>query len=231
LGQAGYKVVTVGVPGTYPPVGEWRPNQLLPDAADGHSGTIRAPQVDFVFTYPPELSGRVNEWAGGEYLVDVKQFRTEDKDFLLRQIYDMARQHLSSCLRCCAHRPGTSSCSWRWDGPDPPRFLEIHDPAHSKFEPGNRYEHAIRDYYRYLDRELGQVLDLTDDGRTVILVVSGSWSEENGQRDLCNEWLASRLAGGGWDLPEQPTPIDKIRINWSKARGVGRGVATMRGYS
>jgi predicted AlkP superfamily phosphohydrolase/phosphomutase len=225
LGQAGYKVVTVGVPGTYPP----RPVNgaqiscfLTPQTVTrDESGRPKST----VFTYPPELSGRVNDWAGGEYLVDVKQFRTEDKDFLLRQIYDMTRQHfvvVREMLR-----------SQTWDffmfvemGTDRIHhgFWRFHDPAHSKFEPGNRYEHAIRDYYRYLDGELGQVLDLSDDGRTVILVVSDHGAKKMDGGICVNEWLRQ----AGWltldgDLPERPTPMDKVRINWSKTRAWGEG--------
>lgn len=225
LGQAGYKVVTIGVPGTYPP----RPVNgaqiscfLTPQTvARDEKGQVTSK----VFTYPPELSERVNDWAGGEYMVDVKQFRTENKDFLLRQIYDMTRQHFGVVREMLRDQA--------WDffmfvemGTDRIHhgFWKFHDPAHSKFEPGNRYEHAIRDYYRYLDGELGEVLRLSDDGRTVILVVSDHGAKKMDGGICVNEWLREN----GWlvlgqDLPERPTSIEKVKIDWSQTRAWGEG--------
>ena len=93
LGQAGKKVVTIGVPGTFPP----RPVNGAQIACFLTPQTITTDdsgqKMTKTFTYPPELSEKVNAWADGEYVVDVKQFRTENKDFLLQQIYDMSRQH------------------------------------------------------------------------------------------------------------------------------------------
>jgi predicted AlkP superfamily phosphohydrolase/phosphomutase len=225
LGEAGHKVVTVGVPGTYPP----RPVNGAQISCFLTPQTVTRDEAgrpkSTVFTYPPELSGRVNDWAGGEYLVDIKQFRTDDKDFLLRQIHDMTRQHFVVVREMLRSQP--------WDffmfvemGTDRIHhgFWRFHDPEHPKFEPGNRFEHAIRDYYRYLDGELGRVLDLTDDRRTVILVVSDHGAKKMDGGICVNEWLRQ----AGWlvvdgDLPESPTPIDKVTVNWSKTRAWGEG--------
>ncbi|MEP7359759.1 MAG: alkaline phosphatase family protein, partial [Anaerolineales bacterium] len=105
LGQAGKQVVTIGVPGTYPPrsVNGSQIACFLTPQTVGRDASGQV--VSKVFTYPPELSAQVNAWAGGEYLVDVKQFRTDDKDFLLRQIYDMTRQHFEIVRRMMRHQP------------------------------------------------------------------------------------------------------------------------------
>ena len=35
-------------------------------------------------------------------------------------------------------------------------FWQLHGPEHPQYEPGNPFEHAIRDYYRYVDGEIGR---------------------------------------------------------------------------
>jgi predicted AlkP superfamily phosphohydrolase/phosphomutase len=224
LGQAGKKVVTIGVPGTYPP----RPVNgaqiacfLTPQTVTTDESGQKATKT---FTYPPELSEQVNAWAGGEYVVDVKQFRTENKDFLLQQIYDMSRQHFAVVREMMRRQP--------WDffmfvemGTDRIHhgFWKFHDPTHFRYEPGNKYAHVIRDYYRYLDGEVGELLRMLD-GDTAVMVVSdhGAKKMEGG---LCiNEWFLR----SGWlcladDRPERLTPMEKVEIDWSQTRAWGEG--------
>lgn len=224
LGQAGKKVVTIGVPGTYPP----RPVNgsqiacfLTPQTV---STDERGQRASKTFTYPPELSEKVNTWAGGEYVVDVKQFRSGDKDFLLKQIYDMSQQHFRVVREMMRYRP--------WDffmfvemGTDRVHhgFWKYHDPTHFKYEPGNKFEHAIRDYYRYLDGEIGELLERLDDD-TAVMVVSDHGAKKMEGGICINEWLAD----AGWlaltdDRPERLTPMEKVRIDWSKTKAWGEG--------
>lgn len=224
LGQAGKKVVTIGVPGTFPP----RPVNgaqiscfLTPQTvAKDEQGRL----VTKTFTYPPELSAQVNAWAGGEYTVDVKQFRTDDKDFLLRQIYDMSRQHFAVVRQMMRHQP--------WDffmfvemGTDRIHhgFWKYHDTTHYKYEPGNPYANAIWDYYRYLDGELGTLLDMLDDD-TAVMVVSDHGAKKMEGGICVNEWLLREgwlsLAG---PRPAQITPVEKVKLDWTQTRAWGEG--------
>ena len=70
--------IVVGVPGTYPP----RPlNGVMVSC-------FLTPSRESGFTYPPLLAREV-EQVVGEYLFDCTNFRTDDKDDLLRQVYEM----------------------------------------------------------------------------------------------------------------------------------------------
>ncbi len=224
LGQAGKRVVTVGVPGTYPP----RPVNgaqiscfLTPQTV---SKTEDGKVVTRTFTYPPELSAQVNAWSGGEYLVDVKQFRTENKDFLLQQIYDMTRQHFRVVREMMQRQP--------WDffmfvemGTDRIHhgFWKYHDPLHPKHQPGNPYLHAIRDYYRYLDDEIGTLLAMLGDD-TAVMVVSDHGAKRMDGGICVNEWLLNEgwlsLAG---NRPTHPTVLEKVEIDWPRTRAWGEG--------
>ncbi|MCZ7570637.1 MAG: alkaline phosphatase family protein [Ardenticatenaceae bacterium] len=224
LGQAGKRVVTIGVPGTYPP----RPVNgaaigcfLTPQTVIGNG---QGAKKSATFTYPAELSQQVNAWAGGEYLVDVKQFRTDDKDFLLRQIYDMTRQHFRVVREMMHFQP--------WDffmfvemGTDRIHhgFWKYHDPTHPKYEPGNPYENSIREYYRYIDGEIGELLGMLDDS-TAVIVVSDHGAKKMDGGICVNEWLIREglltLAG---EYPAQPAALGKLKVDWSRTKVWGEG--------
>ena len=224
LSEAGKKVVTVGVPGTYPPrpvngvqIGCFLTPQTVGLDAAGQS-------TSKVFTHPPGLSDKINAWAGGEYLVDVKDFRTENKADLLQQIYAMSRQHFEVVRQLLRSEP--------WDffmfvemGVDRIHhgFWRYHDPAHRKYEPGNPFQHAIRDYYRYIDAEIGDLLRLVDDS-TAVIVVSDHGAKRMDGGVCINEVLLREgwLVLGG-PRPAAPTTLEKVAVDWTKTRAWGEG--------
>jgi predicted AlkP superfamily phosphohydrolase/phosphomutase len=84
-------------------------------------------------------------------------------------------------------------------------------------EPGTPYRNVIRDYYRYLDEELGSVLELlTDD--TVVLVVSDHGAQRLDGGFCVNEWLVREGLLVLNHYPEQVTPLAKLDVNWAKTR-------------
>jgi predicted AlkP superfamily phosphohydrolase/phosphomutase len=102
-------------------------------------------------------------------------------------------------------------------------FWKFYDPAHYKYEAGNKYEHAIRDYYRYLDGEIGTVLGLLD-GDTAVMVVSDHGAKKMEGGICINEWFVRN----GWlaladDPPTRLTPMEKVEVDWTKTRAWGEG--------
>ncbi len=212
LSRMGKQVIVVGVPQTYPP----QPvNGLL-------ISCILTPDSSCQYTYPPELKGEVEKLVG-TYVFDVDNFRTENKELLLKQIYEMTGKRFRVAKHLLSRKP--------WDffmmveiGPDRMHhgFWKFFDAGHRKHEPGSPYAHAVLDYYKYLDRELGELLALTDSS-TVTFIVSdhGAQAMEGG---VCiNEWL---LQEGYLTLLEKPPGIvslAKAKIDWSRTICWGEG--------
>jgi len=101
-------------------------------------------------------------------------------------------------------------------------FWQYYDPKHPKYEPGNQFETAFQDYYRYLDREVGALLDvLPDDVVTIVMSDHGARPMIGG---VCfNDWL---LREGYLSMTETltgATPIGKAPIDWSKTVAWGDG--------
>jgi predicted AlkP superfamily phosphohydrolase/phosphomutase len=99
---------------------------------------------------------------------------------------------------------------------------KYHDPSHHKYEVHPTLNQSIYTYYRYIDSEIGQLLDLIDEQTTVFIVSDHGAKKMDG--GICvNEWL---IREGYLTLKSQPTTltsIDKCEIDWSKTRVWGDG--------
>jgi len=212
LSAAGRRSVVLGVPGTYPP------KPILGDMVS----CFMAPSTDVGFTFPESLKEEVQRITGG-YTLDVADFRSPDQDRILRQIFDMTEQRFA----LAGHMARTRD----WDlfafvdmGPDRLHhaFWRYCDPAHPRFEPGNPWEHAFRDYYRALDAHLaGFLAGLPDD--TAVLVVSDHGGQPMDGGFCINEWLIQQGLLVLATEPTGPTPMSKVEVDWSRTTAWAEG--------
>ncbi|VUZ86634.1 Type I phosphodiesterase / nucleotide pyrophosphatase [Candidatus Methylomirabilis lanthanidiphila] len=212
LSRTGRKSVLLGVPQTYPV----RPiNGAV--VAD-----FLTPSTQSEYTYPPGLKAEVERVSGG-YVLDVEGFRTDDKAALLERIYEKTRKH------CAVARHLLTTQAWDFFmmvemGVDRIHhgFWSFMDPAHRSYQKGNPFEHAIREYYRYLDGEVGAILDLLPHD-TVVLVVSDHGAKRLDGGICFNEWLIQQGYLTLKDYPDRLTPIDKVQIDWTRTKAWGDG--------
>ena len=212
LGRDGKQVILLGVPQTYPP-----------KPINGCMVTdFLTPSTKSEYTYPPELKPEVERVSGG-YVLDVEDFRTPDKEALLKRVYTKTEKHFRVAKHLIRTKP--------WDffmlvelGVDRIHhgFWSYMDSTHPKYEAGNPFEHAIRDYYRYVDREVAELLDLTPND-TVVMVVSDHGAKKMDGGICFNEWLIEQGFLSVVSYPDQPTPIDKVTIDWAKTKAWGDG--------
>jgi predicted AlkP superfamily phosphohydrolase/phosphomutase len=214
LGQAGKQSIIIGVPQTFPvaPLAGYLISDFL------------TPNRQSQFTFPPEFAREVLQIAP-EYDFDVKDFRTDDKAWLLKQIYAMTENRFNVIDNLLTSKP--------WDffmfveiGVDRIHhgFWSNHDPAHFKYQKGNAFEHAIRDYYIYIDRKIGAWLARLPEN-TAVLVVSDHGAKRMDGGICINEWL---WRNGYLALKAPPpagslTPLEKLQVDWSKTVAWGSG--------
>ncbi len=212
LGTSGKRSIILGVPQTYPP----RP-------LNGEMVTcFLTPSTKAQYTYPEGLKAEVEQVADG-YVLDVDDFRTPHKEALLGRVYEKTRKHWAVARHMIATR--------EWDyfmlvemGLDRIHhgFWSYMDPEHHKYERGNPFEQAIRDYYRYLDGELASLLALAP-ADTLVLVVSDHGSKRMDGGICFNEWLIREGYLTLKDPPHTPTPIGKVAIDWARTKAWGDG--------
>lgn len=206
LEKEGFQSTLLGIPQTYP--------------AQPHNGItvsdFLAPGLDSRFTHPRNLVDHLNRAAGGEYMMDVKDFRTLDKDRLLEDINTMVERRFRVASDLLIRRP--------WDF-----FMMVEIAAdrvhhgfwrfcrsdHRLYEPGNPYEQVLLEFYRMLDARVGSLLALMDDDTTVMVV------SDHGARNMAggvciNEWL---MRNGYLHLRSEPsaeTPVTPDLIDWPR---------------
>ena len=202
------------VPQTYPP----KPLR----------GTLVAgfltPDKNAVFTHPPEAQAELDAAAGGEYIIDVKDFRTERKDWLLEQIYRMTRARFQA-FRYFLSRGDYDFAMLVEMGPDRLQhgFWRYFDRGHRLYEPGNPYESALHDYYVALDEEIGRTLEVMDRADTSVLVVSDHGVKGMVGAIAVNEWLQREGYLCLREPPAAPTRLTADMIDWDHTLAWGEG--------
>ncbi len=214
LGARGMRSLLIGVPPSYPPkpVEGWRVSCFL------------TPPSAKAFTHPPELRAEVEEELGpGGYIFDIPNFREKGFEVVLEQLYEMTRRRFRVARRLVRTKP--------WDlfmmvemGPDRLHhvFWQFFDPGHPKYRPGSPFETAFQDYYRFLDAEVGALLEaLPDDAVTIVMSDHGARRMDGG---VCfNDWLIRE----GYLALAEPVqgivPVAKAPIDWSRTVAWGDG--------
>jgi predicted AlkP superfamily phosphohydrolase/phosphomutase len=208
LGARGKRSIVVAVPPSYPP----RKIEGI------NVGCFLTPDTKVnEYTWPTSIKKEI-ESVVDDYPVDVRGFRTDQKQWLHDQIYDMSRKHFTVIRHLLTTQP--------WDyfqfveiGLDRMHhgFWKYHDPTHRQYEPGNHFEHAITDYYTYLDEELGKLLEIVGDDIN-IMVVSDHGAQRLDGGFAVNEWLRREgLLVLKQELTE-PTAFKPDLVDWSKTK-------------
>ena len=211
LGEYGRKVIVIGVPPAYPP----RPvNGYLVSC-------FMTPSTEKDYTYPKELKKEIENLVG-EYILDVV-FRTEEKDKMLKQLYEMTEKRFKVIEYLMKNKP------WNFImfveiGVDRIHhaFWKFFDKQHHLYQPGNKYENAIKEYYQFIDNKIGKLLKLTDKNTTVIVVSDHGAKRMKGAFSI-NEWLIEKGYLVLKKRPEKIISVQEAEVDWSKTKAWGWG--------
>jgi predicted AlkP superfamily phosphohydrolase/phosphomutase len=214
LGQAGKRVILIGVPQTYPP----RPvNGLM--VTD-----FLTPSIDSNYTYPPGLKDEISRLPEVHpYEFDVSDFRTPDKTKIRDALVRMTDKRFALARHLVTTKP--------WDffmmvemGTDRVHhaFWQYMDPEHHRYEPGNPFESVIVRYYEHVDAQVGKLLEvLPRDAHVVVVSDHGAQCMDGGI--ALNDWLIER---GYLVLKEPvngPTRFEAVKVDWAKTTAWGAG--------
>lgn len=211
LAEQGKRVCLVGVPPAYPPM---QVNGKMVSC-------FITPSDQNEYTYPLDFKQEIENLVG-KYVFDVV-FRTEDRDSILAQLYDMTEKRFKLVKHLMSQE--------RWDylmfveiGVDRLHhaFWKFHDKSHPKYLPGNKYENVIRDYYKFIDKKIGELLSFVDDD-TYVLVVSDHGTAGMKGAFCVNEWLIREGYLVLKNYQEKVTDLDKCEVDWGRTKAWGWG--------
>ena len=192
--EAGLTSVVLGWPLTFP---------AAPLKGAMVSGPLTPPGAENG-VWPPSLAPRLERWAGGEYLFDVKNFRTAPREELYAQLELMARRRFA-----------VAQGLYRLYAPDLFMMVEMSS---------DRLQHAfweqpkmLAGHYGLLDSLVGELL-ATLDPDTLVLVVS-----DHGARPLegglaVNQWLRRQGYLTLKKPPGEPAPLTPEMVDWPRTR-------------
>lgn len=208
LASDGKRAVLVGVPPGYPP-------KKVNGVSVGCFLTPDPGRSDY--TYPASLKGEIEKLVG-KYPVDVTGFRTDDKEWLRDEIYEMTRKHF------VVVRHLMTTVEWDYFqfveiGVDRMHhgFWKFHDPTHRQHVPGNPYRSVIDNYYAYLDEEIGRTLELLEDD-TIVLLASDHGAQRLEGGFCVNEWLHREGLLAVREYPSKVTAFSATEVDWGNTK-------------
>ena len=213
LGEVGLKSIVFNLPQTYPPR---EINGIM-------VASFLTPDKLLNYTYPEEISEEIDEIAGGDYIIDVENFRTSDKSKLLSQIYEMTDKRFEVLKNFIQAKD--------WDlfiavemGIDRLHhgFWAYCFEDHRLFEEGNEFKNVIYEYYQYIDKKLAELIELFDDDTE--LIIASDHGAKNLKGTFCiNEWL---IENGYLVLKKEPierSSFSENDVDWNKTIAWGSG--------
>jgi predicted AlkP superfamily phosphohydrolase/phosphomutase len=211
LAEQGKESILVSVPPSYPP----KPvrGKLI--------SCFITPTKEQSYTYPESLKQELEDRFGG-FIFDVV-FRTQDRAQVLQEIYQMTTNHFQVIDYLLEDKNWT--LFWFVEiGVDRMHhaFWKFMDREHHLYEPGNPFETAIFDYYKFLDENIGHLLKKLDD-RTAVLVVSDHGAKRMKGAFCVNDWLIEQGDLVVTEPPEKGQNVEKLKIDWNRTRAWGWG--------
>ena len=211
-GRHGKRSIVLGVPGTYPA----RPlNGVMVTC-------FLTPSTRHQYTYPAALRREVEDTVG-EYLFDCPDFRTDDKDRLLEQVYTMTDRRFALAEHLLETKPWElfamveMGVDRMYHG-----FWKDMDSEHRKHDARGRYGDAILDYHRHVDRLLGRLLRFADED-TAVVVVSDHGAKRMDGGIRVNEWLRREGYLATLGEPVGRSSLDEVGVDWSRTVAWGEG--------
>ena len=211
LGEKGYYSIVVGLPPTYPP----------PKIRGYLISDFITPDTSVNYTYPPELKREVERLVG-EYIFDVP-FRREDKDVIKEGVWEMTEKRFEVIKYLLTEK------EWNYF-----HFVEIgldrihhafwryFDETHHLYEPG-KYSSVIPDYYKLLDKKIGELLELIDLDEVAVSIVSDHGIQRMDGAFAVNQWLIEEGLLKLKHPVEKVTRLGDLPIDWNNTYVWGWG--------
>jgi len=212
LPKMAQKVAIINVPVTRPP----------PKIPGGYCvSNFMNQSLESSFTWPESLQDEFYNLVG-EYIFDVSDvninYQMVDKDKVLKRIYEMDTQrftlikhfiHEKKCDYILAVMRGSERVSHI--------FYRYFDDKHRYYDPDPRYKNVLYNYYKWIDKKIGEVMEALDPD-TVLFVHSAYSIERLDGRINLSEWLIHHGYMRLHEYPTEPTSFKNLNVDWSKTK-------------
>lgn len=215
--KRGKKVAIINVPISWPP----------PEIPGGYAITdFTTPGLERGYTWPNSLKKEVTDLVG-EYLLDASDLDTNylilDKELVLQRAHKMDEQRFTlvkhfikfkKCDYILCGLMGANRLSHI--------FYRFFDKTHKRYEDNEKFEDILRNHYKYVDTQVGEIRTLLDPDTTLFIHSAYGLQKLEGRINL-NEWLIDQGYMVLTEYPKQPTKVEDSKINWEKTKAWATG--------
>jgi predicted AlkP superfamily phosphohydrolase/phosphomutase len=101
-------------------------------------------------------------------------------------------------------------------------FLRDADSGHALHDPKSKDREVLGDYYRFIDQQVGEVMNILDDDTVLCLFSVSSVQRLDGIINL-NEWLIQKGYLKLKVYPDGPVPLEEAQVDWSATKAWAMG--------
>lgn len=176
------------------------------------------PGIEVEYTFPTEFKKEIEALFDEPFIIDIYDHRKLSKKELLERCIHMTEMHFKLMKYLIQNKEwdlffGVITASdWVNHG-----FFKYMDEKNRNYEPNSEFKNALKDYYKLVDKNLGELIDLLEKETTIIVVSDHGMTRMNNRFNL-SDWL---LKGGYLVLKEEPKiklPLKPEMIDWEKTR-------------
>ncbi len=225
LSKNNLKSIVLNVPLIYP-IEKQFPNCHLV------SGFL-APDLDEKSIYPISYLEEIKQKIPN-YMFDVNvglaSYKTEGKDELIEKVYKMTKQNFDLVFDAIKNKQWNFiTCVLIGSDRLEHYFWSYIDKSHRYYKGDTKYKTVLIDYFKYIDTQLGKILEILPDDVNIIVSSDHGMDKMNCRFNM-NDWLIKE----GYLVLKQkltePVKLKMSNIDWSKTRVFSVGAYFARLY-
>jgi predicted AlkP superfamily phosphohydrolase/phosphomutase len=168
--------------------------------------------------YPKELAKELEDSLGEVPPLDLPGFRNLTKEEAIQGLYDLTEKHVSLMKYLLKNKDwrlffGLIALSDRMNH----SFWRYMDRDHRKYEPNSKFQNALKDYYKFVDNKLGEMLNLLDED-TKIIVLSDHGITRMHSRINLTDWLVKEGYLVLKETLKEKKEFKLEMVDWSKTQ-------------
>jgi len=187
------------------------------------SGSLTPPGNNVECVYPKKLKNELENYFREVPKADVEYFRRFSKEKIIEEVLKLTKKHLEVMEYLLKNKEwelfiGIIGLSDRMNH----AFWRYMDKGHRKYEAGGKFENVLKDFYKFVDKKLGELIDILDKD-TKIIILSDHGIKRLHTRVNLTDWL---IQNGYMTLKEEikgKTEFNLKMVDWSKTKAFAIG--------
>ena len=212
LSKNGKRAIVVNMPMTYPPkkINGFMVSGILTPSEKSH------------YTYPDDLKQEINNKLD-TYQIRIPDVRKIKKEELVEKLFNLTEMRFKLIKYMLVQK--------EWDffmgviySTDAlmHNFWRYIDRKHRKYENNEKMTERIREYFRYVDSEIGKIVSEVGKETTIILMSDHGAKRMDGRINL-NDWLLKEGYLVLKSKPKEPVSIFMADVDWKKTKAFAFG--------